>query len=142
VEVQAGDKIVAEFDFIIRDGKNTSDNCFAKFALAATTSGGDSQKADTVQLSPQVFLLANADGNTHKLGTVDLIEGFWYNIRLEQVVGGEFKLYVNDILVHTELYTLTPATNMFYGLSVVTRGHKIDVSFDNQFAAITPVEAE
>jgi hypothetical protein len=30
---------------------------------------------------------------------------------------------------------------MFYGLSVVTRGQKADVSFDNYYAAVNPTEA-
>ena len=140
--VQAGDKIVTEFDFIIRDGKNTGDNCYIKFALAATTTGGDSSKADNTQLSPQTLLIANADGITHKLGSATLYEGVWYNIRIEQTVGGEYSLYVNDVLAETSTYTSTPAKNMYYGLSVVTRGQKVDVSFDNFYASITPAAAE
>lgn len=136
VEVQAGDKLVAEFDFIIRDGKNTSDNCFIKLSLSAKSAGSDSG-----QFTPQFWLNANADGISHKLGTANLVEGYWYNVRIECTVGGEYAIYVNDVLAESGTYTGTPAEYKFYGLSVVTRGHKADVSFDNYYAAVNPTEA-
>lgn len=135
VAANAGDKVVAEFDFIIRDGLNTSDKCFIKFSLSAKNKGSDSG-----QLTDQFWLYANGD-DTYTLGSLSLLEGYWYNVRIEQVVGGEYNVYVNDTLAKTGTYTTAPAAYMFYGLSVVTRGQKADVSFDNYYAAVNPTEA-
>lgn len=70
VAANAGDKVVAEFDFIIRDGLNTSDKCFIKFSLSAKSGGGDSG-----QLTDQFWLYANGD-DTYTLGSLTLLEGY------------------------------------------------------------------
>ena len=137
VDVAAGDKIVSEFDFIVRDGVNLSDNIFVKLSLSAVAAGSDKN-----QFTPQFELIAQPDGITHKLGSATLYEGVWYSVRMECTVGGEYALYVNDVVAASGTYTTAPAAYKFYGPSVITRGHKVDISFDNQFAAINPVEAE
>lgn len=133
-----GDKIVVEFDFRVMDGYGSSDDAtFVKFYMSSQGNG-----SSTGAVSPQVNLChSTASDVAYTLGDAKFIKGVWYNIRLEQIVGGAFTLYVNDDVAYTQETFTTTATN-FAGFAILTRGERTNASFDNLYVAINPTETE